>query len=275
MRSRFGFEPQLAIGDRVAVWIVRREAELRVDLRLELLGERVLETVGLGVHLVERHPQPVGEVALEQAVVAEHLEGALAGPSSVSATPWYGARSTSPSSARRFVIAVADGALTPIRLGERRRRHALARGLEGDRSPSGSPGRRRVRSGVAGPSAVLSVHYESDLVMTKSRLTRRRLLAAAAPLAAAPLVGKLAFDGTAEAGGHDHAATPTVAAPASHIQPGDDAARIVGGHGSLTGHAAMIGRGCARGRRPERPRRPPLPTAARCPRSPGACASTR
>ncbi len=68
-----------------------------------------------------------------------------------------------------------------------------------------------------------------------SRLTRRRLLAAAAPLAAVPLVGKLALDGTAEAGepgAHDHAAHDHSAhatrTPASHL-PG------------TTGHAAMIG----------------------------------
>ena len=68
-----------------------------------------------------------------------------------------------------------------------------------------------------------------------SRLTRRRLLAAAAPLAAVPLVGKLALDGTAEAGepgphdhpAHDHSAHAT-RTPASHL-PG------------TTGHAAMIG----------------------------------
>jgi FtsP/CotA-like multicopper oxidase with cupredoxin domain len=61
--------------------------------------------------------------------------------------------------------------------------------------------------------------------MSKSRLTRRRLLGAAAPLVAAPLVGKLALDGTAEAGGHEHGTPPR--SPASHL------------HGT-TGHAAMI-----------------------------------
>jgi FtsP/CotA-like multicopper oxidase with cupredoxin domain len=66
--------------------------------------------------------------------------------------------------------------------------------------------------------------------MSKSRLTRRKLLAAAAPIAAAPLVGKLAFEGRAEAAGtsHDHAAHGGTRSPASHL-------------GGTTGHAAMFG----------------------------------
>jgi FtsP/CotA-like multicopper oxidase with cupredoxin domain len=62
--------------------------------------------------------------------------------------------------------------------------------------------------------------------MPKSRITRRRLIAAAAPLAAVPLVGKLALEGNAEASGHDHAAHARELA--SHLQ----------GH---VGHAAMFG----------------------------------
>ena len=61
------------------------------------------------------------------------------------------------------------------------------------------------------------------------KLSRRKLLAAAAPLAAAPLVGKLALEGQASAGGHDHA---------SH----DHGARELASHGQgAQGHAAMIG----------------------------------
>ncbi len=67
--------------------------------------------------------------------------------------------------------------------------------------------------------------------MTKKPFTRRKLLAAAAPFAAVPFVGKLAFDGKAEAGGLSHA---------SHIH-GDETAHIVGGRGHAMGHAAMIG----------------------------------
>ena len=61
--------------------------------------------------------------------------------------------------------------------------------------------------------------------MTKKTLTRRKLLAAAAPLAAAPIVGKLALDGTAEAGGHDH----IHGVKSSVHRPG------------AMGHAAMVG----------------------------------
>src|SRR5262245_24995216 len=60
------------------------------------------------------------------------------------------------------------------------------------------------------------------------KLTRRRLLCATAPLAAAPLGAKLVFGGEAEAAGHDHTAHR---ASASHA--GSAAA----------GHAAMIGEG--------------------------------
>ena len=58
----------------MAVRVVRRVAERGVDPRLELLGEDVLEPVGLGVHLVERHAEGVRQEQLEQPVVAKHLE---------------------------------------------------------------------------------------------------------------------------------------------------------------------------------------------------------
>jgi FtsP/CotA-like multicopper oxidase with cupredoxin domain len=64
--------------------------------------------------------------------------------------------------------------------------------------------------------------------MSKSRLTRRKLLAAAAPIAAVPLVGKLALDGQAEAGGHDHSSHSHTRVPASHVT-------------GRMGHAAMVG----------------------------------
>jgi hypothetical protein len=46
-------DAEIAVRDRVAVRIVRREPELCVDLRLELLGKGVLEELRLGMHLVE------------------------------------------------------------------------------------------------------------------------------------------------------------------------------------------------------------------------------
>ena len=101
-----------------------------VDVRLELLGERVLEPVRLGVHGVEREAERLSEVLLEQAVVADDLErGPLALVRSASA-PLYGVCSTSPSSASFLIIAVADGGETPIRRASVGRRRALAGGME-------------------------------------------------------------------------------------------------------------------------------------------------
>ena len=51
-----------------------RIAELGGDERLELLGEDVLEDLGLGVDAIPRHVERLGEVELEQAVVADDLE---------------------------------------------------------------------------------------------------------------------------------------------------------------------------------------------------------
>ena len=65
--------------------------------------------------------------------------------------------------------------------------------------------------------------------MTKTRLTRGKLLAAAAPLAAAPLVGKFALEAEASpTGAHDHAGHAQHRSPENHIE------------GSI-GHAAMVG----------------------------------
>ena len=61
-----------------------------------------------------------------------------------------------------------------------------------------------------------------------SKLTRRRLLCATAPLAAVPLGAKLVLGGQAEAAGHDHAAHRAIASHAG---------------GAAAGHAAMIGEG--------------------------------
>ena len=65
---------EVRVRDRVAVRIVGREAERPVDPRLELLRERVLEPVGLVVDVVDADPERLGEVELEQPVVADHLE---------------------------------------------------------------------------------------------------------------------------------------------------------------------------------------------------------
>ena len=54
--------------------VVGREPERLVDSRLELLGEHVLEPVGLGVDLVDVNPQCLSQVQLQQAVVPRDLE---------------------------------------------------------------------------------------------------------------------------------------------------------------------------------------------------------
>ena len=63
-RRRLG-ELQLAARDRVAVRVDRRVAELRRDQLLELLRERMLEHLGLGVHLVPGHAEALDEEQLD------------------------------------------------------------------------------------------------------------------------------------------------------------------------------------------------------------------
>ena len=65
---------ELARRDRIAVRVARRVAELGGDQVLELLGEHVLEHLGLGVHAIPRDPEALGQVELEQPVVADDLE---------------------------------------------------------------------------------------------------------------------------------------------------------------------------------------------------------
>ena len=77
---------EVGVRDRVAVRIVGREAERPVDALLELLRERVLEPVGLVVHLVHLQAERLREVELEQPVMADHLD-ATRSPAAVSATP--------------------------------------------------------------------------------------------------------------------------------------------------------------------------------------------
>ena len=59
--------------------------------------------------------------------------------------------------------------------------------------------------------------------MAKKGLTRRKLLAAAAPLAAVPIVGKLALDGSAEAGRarpfQPHGTPPSATSRAPWVTP--------------------------------------------------------
>ena len=77
---------ELRVRDRVAVRVVGGIAERAVDPRLELVGEDVLEPVGLGMDGLDRDPQRLGQVELEQPVMADDLErNPLAGRSQVDA----------------------------------------------------------------------------------------------------------------------------------------------------------------------------------------------
>jgi hypothetical protein len=73
-RRGCGGRRQVGAGDRIAVRVVARFAELRRDQLLEVLGDVVLEHLRLGVDAVARHPQGFGEEGLDQAVMADHLE---------------------------------------------------------------------------------------------------------------------------------------------------------------------------------------------------------
>ena len=52
----------------------RRVAQARRDQLLELLGEHMLEHLGLGMHAIPGHPELLREEQLEQAVMAQHLQ---------------------------------------------------------------------------------------------------------------------------------------------------------------------------------------------------------
>ena len=77
--------PRVGIGSPCGS--TRRVAELGGDQLLELLGEDVLEHLGLGVHAIPRHAERLGEVELEQAVVADAPRARRARRPSVSSTP--------------------------------------------------------------------------------------------------------------------------------------------------------------------------------------------
>ena len=65
---------QVAGRDRIAVRVVGGVAELGRDQLLELLGQDVLEHLGLLVDAVPRDAEDLDQVQLEQPVVAHHLE---------------------------------------------------------------------------------------------------------------------------------------------------------------------------------------------------------
>jgi Multicopper oxidase len=217
---------EIPIRDRVAVRVVRRVSELLVDLGLQLLGQRVLEELRLGVHCVEREPQAVDEVALEQPVMTEDLERAT--PARVGEGD---APVREPLDEAELVEALRHrgrgGSADPHAARESRRRDALTCRLEAvDRLQVVLDGDGEI--GCLTRHVDLRLHSDPELVMAKARLTRGRLLAAAAPLAAVPFVGKAALAGDASASAHDHSGHGPERMPASHL-PG------------TMGHAAMVG----------------------------------
>ena len=64
--------------DRVAVGVALRVAEVLGDARRQRLGDVVLQHLRLPVDLVPRHAELGGEVGLQQAVMADHLQRGLA-----------------------------------------------------------------------------------------------------------------------------------------------------------------------------------------------------
>jgi FtsP/CotA-like multicopper oxidase with cupredoxin domain len=220
-------DAEVAIRDGVAVRVVRRISQLLVDLRLELLGERVLEELRLGMDLVEREPEAIDQVALEQPVMPEDLERAQ--PTCVGEGDAPVRESLDEAELVEALRHRGGGrGADPHAARKSRRRDALARGLERvDRLQVVLDGDGEIR-GLAWHWDGLRLHSDSELDMAKERLTRGKLLAAAAPLAAVPLVGKVALAGDATAGGHDHSNHGPQRMPANHLQ-------------GTMGHAAMVG----------------------------------
>jgi hypothetical protein len=70
-----GLDAELSVRDRVAVRVMGRIPELRIDPCFELLRQRVLEELGFRVHVGQREAETIDEIPLEESVVAKHLEG--------------------------------------------------------------------------------------------------------------------------------------------------------------------------------------------------------
>ena len=75
-RCRAAIAPS-AVGNRIAVRIVRRAAEHLVDPLDQPLGDDVLELLGLVVHLGPAHAHHLHEKQLDEAMAAQHEAGQL------------------------------------------------------------------------------------------------------------------------------------------------------------------------------------------------------
>ena len=109
-----GREIEVRGRDRVAVRVELRVAELLGDPALELLRDVVLEHLGLVVDSIPRHLERLGEEGLDQAVVADDLEGdALTGRGQGDAVVRLVADQTE--LVKRLSIAVTDEGATSSR----------------------------------------------------------------------------------------------------------------------------------------------------------------
>jgi hypothetical protein len=106
------------------VRIVRRKAERAVDARLELLGDHMLESVCLVVHIVDVDAERLRQIELEQPVVADHLDR----------DPLARLREARP--AVRLVIEQAERPELLQHRGSGGRRHALVARDRCDRHPA-------------------------------------------------------------------------------------------------------------------------------------------
>ncbi len=121
------------------------------DAILELVGQNVLEDLGLVVDRVPRHAQRLREVGLEQAVMADDLEGDLATGRGQVGAPVGG-------------VGDEPHPLEPLQhVGGRRRRHIH---LVRDRA-------RRDR--IAGRSLVLELADALEVVLGRRRGLERRV----------------------------------------------------------------------------------------------------
>ena len=138
-RACAGAPVDAAVGvrDRIAVRIVRREAERPVDARLELLRQRVLEPVGLGVHLVEAQAERLARYC-SSSRWWRITSSAARSPARRELDPAVRLVLDEPERGELLIIAVADGGDTPIRsaIAEVVARPPSAGAC---RSPSGSP----------------------------------------------------------------------------------------------------------------------------------------
>ena len=146
VRSRGTSRPfEVRVGDRVTVRVVRGEAERLVDLRLELLGDHVLEPVGLLVDLVDVDA-PGSSRGRARAADGDASPRARPAPPRTSATPrgtGHGRRARAPPASSPSRSRTPGRHPCPGRGQSSSRDRRMRRAC---RSRAGSPGSRRSAS---------------------------------------------------------------------------------------------------------------------------------